>query len=249
MSDVVNNDLAGKRLLVVGASVSIGEAIASTALARGATVTVAARRKDNLDQIVASAPDRATAIQTDCMIADDCVRLIDGAVAAMGGLDWLVYTPALFLLRDLEELTADEWHQVLGLNLVGAALVTSAALPHLGEARGKAVYFSSESAHPEPHWPGLASYAVSKVALEKMIKCWRVERTDINFSIIEAGPTDGSDGPVGGGWTEEQFNKFLPRWQGMRPHIQPRSAIVDSVLHVLTSPSYIEHVTVGPPRL
>lgn len=243
------NDLAGKRLLVVGASVSIGEMVARTALERGAQVTVAARRKDKLDAVVASAPDRAWAVQADCLVPEDCERIVAEAVEAMGGLDWLVYTPGLFLLRDLAEVTAAEWHAVFGLNVIGAALVTKAALPHLIESRGRAAYFTSESAHPEPHWAGLGSYAISKIALEKLITCWRHERPEVGFTLIEAGPTDDSDGPNAGGWTEEQFMRFLPKWTGLRPHIQARTVIADSVLFAFTSPSYVERIAVSPPRL
>jgi NAD(P)-dependent dehydrogenase (short-subunit alcohol dehydrogenase family) len=243
------SDLAGKRMLVVGASVSIGEAIATTALERGAHVAVAARRKEKLDEIVDKASDRAIAIKADCTIADDCERVVREAVDAFGGLDWVVYTPALFMLRELDEITAEEWRSIFDLNVIGAALTTKAALPHLAESRGRIVYFTSDSTMVTPHWPGLASYAISKVALDKMVKCWRTERPEVGFSILEVGGTEGSDGPNLGGWTPEQLERFVARWTDhLRPTLQERSVVAEGVLHALTSPSYVEHIAVGPPR-
>jgi len=252
MSDVDRQSaipqLAGKRVLVVGASVSIGETVARTALERGAHVAVAARRKDKLDAIVAQAPDRCWAIQADCSLQADCTRLVADAAAAMGGIDWLVYTPALFLLRELNEISADEWHSIFGLNVIGAATVTSAAMDHLVESRGRALYFTSDSTDANPHWPGLASYAVSKVALDKLVTCWRTEQPEVGFSVLEVGGTQDSDGPVAGGWTPEQTGKFVSQWTALRPTLQSRAVVADAVLYALSSPSYLEHLTVGPPR-
>lgn len=240
---------AGKRVLVVGGSASIGEAIAEEAAKGGARVAVAARRKDKLDDLVSRLGGDSVAIKADSSNPDDCVSVVEEAVAALGGLDWLVYTPALFLLRELEEITPEDWRRILDVNLVGAALVTRAALPHLVESRGRAAYFSSESTPANPHWPGLAAYAVSKVALDKMISCWRSERPEIGFTMVQVGGTEGSDGPVNGAWTPEQIDRFVSKWTIRAPSLQPRSVVAQAVLDALATSSYVEHVTVAPPRI
>jgi NAD(P)-dependent dehydrogenase (short-subunit alcohol dehydrogenase family) len=242
------SDYQGKRLLVVGASVSIGESIAEEAVAGGARVAIAARRKDKLDAIADRLGHGTVSISADCTVADDCVAVVEHAVAALGGLDWLVYTPALFLLRELEEITVDEWRSILDINLIGAALVTSAALQHLVAARGRAAYFSSESTPAVPHWPGLASYAVTKVALDKLISCWRSERPEVGFTMVQVGSTEGSDGPNHGGWTPEQVGRFASKWVLRAPGLQPRPVVARAVLDALASPSYVEHIAIGPPR-
>lgn len=244
-------DLEGRRLLVVGASVSIGETIAREAAARGASVVVAARRKDKLDDIVADGGGRISAVPCDVMRAEDCQRVVDEAALLLGGLDWLVYTPALFLLRTVEEITPEEWRSVFDLNVTGAALVTRAAIPHLIESRGRVAWFASVSTTADPHWPGLASYAISKAALMKLAQCWRHERPEVGFTIIQIGDTEGSDGPAQAGWTPEQMERFVTQWQApgrLSPKVQERATVAASVLHALASPSYVEHVTVAPPR-
>lgn len=237
-------DCEGKRLLVVGASVSIGATVALEAAARGAHVAVAARRKDRLDALVERMGPPSTAIAVDVADAQACDDMVGEAVDALGGLDWVVYTPALFMLRSLDEVTADEWRQVLDVGLVGAALVTRAALWHLAPGVGRVAWFTSDSAASNPHWAGLASYAVSKVALEKLMECWRFERPDVCFTMVSVGSAEGSDGPSAGGWTKEQIERFVPQWNARPRGMQPREVVAENVLAALSSPSYVEHVGV-----
>ena len=241
-------DCEGKRLLVVGASVSIGETVALEAARRGAQVAVAARRKDRLDALVESMGPGSTAIAADVTAAEDCEELVARAVESLGGLDWLVYTPALFMLRALDEVTAEEWRRVFDVSVIGAALVTRAVLPHLAAGVGRVAWFSSDSTASNPHWAGLASYAVSKVALEKLMECWRFERPDVCFTMVYVGSAEGSDGPVAGGWTEEQMARFVPQWTARPKGVQPRGVVAENVLAALSSPSYVERVGVVAPR-
>ena len=71
---------------------------------------------------------------------------------------------------------------VFDTNVMGAALVTAAAVPHLSASGGTAVYLSSVSASLTPPWPGLGAYGVSKAALDKLVEAWRVEHPDIGFT-------------------------------------------------------------------
>jgi NAD(P)-dependent dehydrogenase (short-subunit alcohol dehydrogenase family) len=237
-------DCEDKRLLVVGASVSIGETVALEAAKAGARVAVAARRKDRLDSLVERLGRGSAAIAVDVSDAQACEDMVSEAVVALGGLDWVVYTPALFMLRALDEVTADEWRRVFDIGVIGAALVTRAALPHLAPGVGRVAWFTSDSAASNPHWAGLASYAVSKVALEKLMECWRFERPDVCFTMVSVGSAEGSDGPNAGGWTKEQIERFVPQWSARPRGLQPREVVAENVLAALSSPSYVEHVGV-----
>ncbi len=97
--------------------------------------------------------------------AASCQSAIEAAADHLGGIDALVYTPAIGPLASLVDTDAETWRRVFDTNVIGAALVTTAALPHLTAATGIAVYLSSVSASLTPPWPGLGAYAVSKAAL------------------------------------------------------------------------------------
>ena len=119
---------------------------------------------------------------------------IDEAVEGLGGLDALVYTPAIGPLGHLVDLDADTWGRVFATNVTGAALVTAAAVPHLQESAGTAVYLSSVSAALTPPWPGLGAYAVSKAALDKLVEAWRAEHPHVAFTRLVIGDCIGGEG-------------------------------------------------------
>ena len=77
----------------------------------------------------------------------------------MGGIDALVYATGIGPLGRLADLDAQAWRHVFDTNVIGAALITSAVLPHLAASSGAAAYLSSISAWLTPPWPGLGAYA------------------------------------------------------------------------------------------
>ena len=88
------------------------------------------------------------------------------AAAGLGGIDALRLRPGIGPLGPARRHRPDTWRRTFDTNVIGAALVTAAAVPHLTASRGVAAYLSSVSASLTPPWPGLGSYAVSKAALE-----------------------------------------------------------------------------------
>jgi len=182
------------RAVVVGASSGLGRCIGIGLAQRGASVALMARRLDKLETAVGEAGDDAHAIECDVTDTDSCATAIDKAAAALGGIDAVVYTPAIGPLRRLVDTDADTWQRVFATNVTGAALVTTAALPHLQASHGRAVYLSSVSASQTAPWPGLGAYAVSKAALDKLIEAWRVEHPEIGFTRMVVGDCAGGEG-------------------------------------------------------
>ena len=181
--------LVGRRVLVVGASAGIGQVIGETLCEAGAHVAFAARRKDVCE---AAAKDAAgTAIGLECDVTDEpqCQRVVDEAVEGLGGLDDVVYTAGAISLIALADADADWWRRTFETNVMGAALVTKAALPHLQQSTGSMIYLSSV-ASVGAVWPGLGVYASTKAALNRMIEVWRTEHPEVGFTRILVGPTD-----------------------------------------------------------
>jgi NAD(P)-dependent dehydrogenase (short-subunit alcohol dehydrogenase family) len=179
--------LVGRRVLVMGGSAGIGRVIGHELCAAGAHVAFASRRRGLCEEAAQESPGPAIGLACDVTDEAQCERVVGETVQGLGGLDDLVYSTGLMSLVALANADARAWRRTLETNVVGAALVTRAALPYLQRSAGTAVYLSSVSSVGGP-WPGLGVYTASKAALNRMIETWRIEHPDVGFARILAGP-------------------------------------------------------------
>ena len=101
-------------------------------------------------------------------------------------------------------------------HVVGASMVAAAALPHLKATNGTAAFLTSVSASLTPPWPGLASYAVTKAALDKLVDAWRAEHPSVGFTRVVVGECAGGTGDAmtefANGWDGALAGEFMPGW-------------------------------------
>jgi NAD(P)-dependent dehydrogenase (short-subunit alcohol dehydrogenase family) len=167
-------ELTGKSALVTGASSGIGLG-AAVALARaGAHVVLAARRKAQLDKIVAQLQGEglsASALVMD--VADIAVTAAN--VAAAGPFDILVNSAGMARHSPATETLPDDFDAVMGLNLRGAYFLTQAvAKGMLAAGRGGSlINISSQMAHVGG--VDRAVYCASKFAVEGFTKAMAIE--------------------------------------------------------------------------
>jgi NAD(P)-dependent dehydrogenase (short-subunit alcohol dehydrogenase family) len=184
-----------RRTVVVGASSGLGRCIGIGLARRGDRVALLARRLDRLEQAAEEAGAGAIALRCDVTDESSCAEAIEQAASRLEGIDALVYSTGMGPLARLSETDATTWRRVLDTNVVGAALVTAAALPHLAKSGGVAAYLSSVSASGTPPWPGLGAYVVSKAALERLVDAWRAEHPGVGFTRVVVGDCAGGEGP------------------------------------------------------
>ena len=243
--------------MVIGASGGLGRSIAIGLAQRGATVAMLARRTERLKEAADAAGAGALAITCDVTDEASCGSAIEEAAAGLGGIDALLYAPAIGPLARLEGTDAETWRRVFDTNVIGAASVTRAALPHLTAARGCVAYLSSVSASLTPPWPGLGAYIVSKAALDKLIDAWRVEQPGVGFTRLVVGDCAGGEGDsateFSQGWDPDLAVELGTAWfaqgliSGSLIDVDELVSVVDAVLRSgasLTLPS----VTVAPRR-
>lgn len=204
------------RTVVVGASSGLGRCIGVGLARRGARVALLARRRERLEDAAKEAGAGAVAIACDVTEPSSCRDAIEQAAKSLGGLDALVYSTGVGPLRRLVDLDADTWRHAFATNVTGAALVTAAAVPHLTAAKGVAAYLTSISASLTPPWPGLAAYAVSKAALDKLVEAWRVEHPAVGFTRVVVGNCAGGQGAsmteFNAGWDPALAAEVVPKW-------------------------------------
>lgn len=224
------------KVVVVGASSGLGRCIAAGLGGRGAQVALMARRKERLADAAGEAGPDALAIPCDVTVEASCREAIDEAALQMGGIDALVYATGIGPLGRLADLDAGAWRSVFDTNVIGAALITSAAIPHLTASSGTAAYLSSISASTTPPWPGLGAYAVSKAALDKLVEAWREEHPWIGFTRVTVGDCAGGDGDsmteFAAGWDQELAMEMASKWMA-REYIAGALLDVDELVRVL----------------
>jgi NADP-dependent 3-hydroxy acid dehydrogenase YdfG len=126
--------LNGTVALVTGASSGIGEAAAVALAEQGATVAIAARRKDRIDALAARITDgggHALAIESDVTSQERAQSLVEKTVAEFGRLDTLINNAGVMLLGPIVDAPLEEWERMIDLNVKGLLYCAHAALPHL----------------------------------------------------------------------------------------------------------------------
>ena len=120
------NTMKDKVVLITGASSGIGKSTAEAFAAKGATVVVAARRKEELDSLVASIEakgGKASAIQTDVSKTKDVEQMVAHAIDTFGRIDYAVNNAGIEgELASITELSEESWDQVMNINLKGVFL-------------------------------------------------------------------------------------------------------------------------------
>ena len=157
-----------KVALVTGASKGIGAGIAKELAAAGAAVVVnyASDRtgaESVVDAIIA-AGGRATAIQADVAKSADVAELFERAKEAFGSLDILVNNAGVYQAMPVEELTEEEFHREINVNLLGPLLVIRESLRHFGSDGGSIINIGSGASRSHP--PGYSIYSASKAGLD-----------------------------------------------------------------------------------
>jgi NAD(P)-dependent dehydrogenase (short-subunit alcohol dehydrogenase family) len=240
---------------VVGASSGLGRCIGTGLAQRGAQVALLARRRARLEDAAEEAGPGTLAIECDVTDEASCRAAIEEAAAGLGGIDALVYAPGIGPLARLVDTDAATWRAAFDTNVTGAAIVTSAAIPHLTASGGTAAYLSSVSASSTPPWPGLGAYAVSKAALDKLVEAWRAEHPSVGFTRVVVGDCAGGEGdsmtefPMQ--WDTDLAMEMHPIWMargymnGSLIDVEHLVTVVDAVLRggaTLSIPS----VTLAP---
>ncbi len=226
------------RTVVVGASSGLGRCIATGLVSRGEKVAVLARRFDRLSDAAKEAGPGTLAVRCDVSDEDSVAEAIGEAASGLGGIDALVYAVGVGPLGRLSETSAATWRSTFDTNVIGAALVTAAALPHLAKSKGAAAFLSSVSASMTPPWPGLGAYVVSKAALDKLVDAWRMEHPEVGFTRVIVGECAGGEGDsmtgFTNGWDPDLAAEFGTVWLG-RSYFTGDLLDVDCLVQVLHS--------------
>lgn len=206
--------LRGARALVTGGSRGLGFAIAQSLAREGAAVALLARGADGLRAAAARLAPYGTTVSTHaCDVTDPpgLAAAVDAAAAALGGLDRVVANAGGTIGGNLLESTSESFAATLAVNVVAAADVTRAAVPHLRGAGGGAVVLiaSITGMRPAPR----TAYAAAKAAEIHLAATLAQELAPLRIRVNAVSP--GSILFPGGSWEAyanehpESFARFV----------------------------------------
>lgn len=193
--------IKGKSVLVTGASKGIGKGIARVFAQQGARVFIVARSQDDAESCCAEIT--AAGGEANCVSAD--ISKLAGAETAAarcaelyGGIDIVCANAGIFPSAKLEEMTEEQWDEVLDTNLKGTFNTVKACIPYLKKADGGRIVVTSSITGPITGFPGWAHYGASKAGQLGFIKTAAIELAKYGITINAVMPgnikTEGLDG-------------------------------------------------------
>jgi NADP-dependent 3-hydroxy acid dehydrogenase YdfG len=194
----MSGPLGGTVALVTGASSGIGEATALALAAQGATLVVAARRRDRLEALEERLGNDTDVLVVETDITDEPAArgMVEAAVREFGRLDIVVNNAGVMLLGPIVGAPVEEWRRMVELNLLGLLYTTHAALPHLLKAAeteprrvADLVNISSVAGRQARQIDGV--YSATKFGVAAFSESLRQEvtRRHVRVSLIEPGAT------------------------------------------------------------
>jgi 3-oxoacyl-[acyl-carrier protein] reductase len=190
----MSKKLSGKVAVVTGASKGIGAAIARHLADEGAAVVVNySTSKEGAERVVADivrGGGKAVAVQANVAKQADIRRLFSAAKETFGRLDVLVNNAGAYEFAPLEAITAEHFHKLFDLNVLGLILATQEAVKHFGPDGGSVINISSVVATMA--LPNAAVYSATKAAVDAVTRVLaqelgprKVRVNSINPGMIE----------------------------------------------------------------
>ena len=237
----MGEDLQGKAAVITGGTRGIGRAIAEALLRDGVSVLICGRQQESVDQAVAEMQELGEVAGKACHVGrlEEVEALFSAAENALGRLDILVNNAGVRGFGAIDEVTPEQWRDVIDTNLSGVFYCSRQAVPLMRKAGGGFI-INIGSLAGKHAFAGAAAYNASKFGLKGFTEAMMLDlrHDNIRVSTIMPGSvqTDFSgQGTEGGDWK-----------------IDP-AHIADTVVHLLKMPdrslaSLIEMRPSRPPK-
>ena len=183
--------LRGRRALVTGAGMGIGQGCALALAREGAAVAVhyahSASGAEETARQIAGMGGTAVTIGGDLARVAEARRVVDEAVAALGGLDILINNSGVTRALDFADTTETIYDEVFDINMKGMFFASQQALPHLA-ASGRGAILNMTSVHGFAGFPRHAAYAATKGAIIAFTRELAIELAPRKVRVNAIGP-------------------------------------------------------------
>jgi NADP-dependent 3-hydroxy acid dehydrogenase YdfG len=170
--------ISGKVVVITGASSGLGEATARHLATLGATLVLAARRKERLDLLVdecIAAGGKALAVKVDMTEREDVKDMVTAAVAQFGRIDVFINNAGLMAIAPITMTKVDEWERMIDINIKGVLYGIAAVLPVFEQQNDGHFVNISSVAGVKVFSPGGTVYSGTKYAVRAISEGLRHE--------------------------------------------------------------------------
>lgn len=200
-----------KVVVITGASSGIGRALAKEFAAKGAKLSLGARRTELLEVLQTELPGTEILIQkTDVSSEYDCRILIEETIRKFGKIDILINNAGISMRALFEEVDLKVIKQLMDVNFWGTVYCSKYALPYLLKTKGSLVGVISIAGFVG--LPGRTGYSASKFAIRGFLDTVRIENLKKGLHVLVAAP----------GFTASEVRKVALSTDGSQQGETPR---------------------------
>lgn len=224
--------LAGKAVIITGASSGIGAA-AARALARiGCKVALAARSGEKLEKLAKEIGDAAIAVPTDITSAAEVQRLADSTLERFGRIDVLFANAGIYIPGQFADGSQDALAGLIDVNVNGVIRCVHAVLPHMKARRGGDILVTSSiSGHVDIQWEPV--YSASKHAVQTLVHTLRRQLSADGIRVGAVAPGMVAN-ELWGIKTQEEVDKLVAAHSALRCE-----DVVEAVIFMLSRPAHV----------
>ncbi len=176
--------LDGKVCIITGGGRGIGKGIARAFAKEGATLVLASRQLENLNETAEEMRGYGSptlVVQTDVTSEEQIISLFETTMAEYGRVDILVNNSGVFDGGPVDELSLETWNKVISINLTAAFICTREAMKIMKPQGGGRIINIGSISSSIPRWNS-AAYATSKHGIIGLTKSTALEGRDHGIS-------------------------------------------------------------------
>jgi NAD(P)-dependent dehydrogenase (short-subunit alcohol dehydrogenase family) len=179
-------DVAGKRVVITGASRGLGRVLATAFSRGGARVTLVSRTEADLKAVAGELPGPSLVVPGEVTDEECNEAVADATVGEWGGIDaWICNAGISPVVAGPRKTSATVWREILDVNLTGAFLGARAAARVMGD--GGRVIFTGSVLGDRPR-EGLAAYSASKAGLVGLAKSLALDLAPFGITVNVVAP-------------------------------------------------------------